>query len=426
MSGLTRAAAAAGGYVAGRATLRAANAAADAVVDAAHKLVGRAANYRRSQSAKSGVAGQNSRRSNNSNREGSVGTAVDGTPKIKVGFRIGSNPQRNVERGGYQGIRVTGSDMMTYTIGCDGTNKNKPIFDGTATFTNNLLMRPSVISTRLQQFEDMYQFYAIRKLRVWYIPVVGTSTGGSIALCCEDEVSSNAPANTQQKVLQFPANFITEMWRPSSLVYTHTGTKVFAPYSANTNTFEQYQCELQGCFNAALANATYGSLYVEYVIDFYLNSFVNSGETLLVKAMTLPHTEQVQFLTMLFDRLRCSSDDRESECKTEAKREQPFPAPSDNAHHEPSAARVDSGVVVERMGTDGSNGTARNYVHPSPASDIVFVGANGSAANGYPNTFIADPCNGTGENPYGADTLAKKSPVDPKTVYELLSSMMRR
>jgi hypothetical protein len=64
------------------------------------------------------------------------------------------------------------------------------------------------------------------------------------------------------------------------MTYRHTGTKLWSTDAATGDVSELNQCYLVGCFNAVLAAAPFGSLWLEYVIDFYKPTPVESSPSL--------------------------------------------------------------------------------------------------------------------------------------------------
>lgn len=292
----------------------------------------------------------------------------------RITFGISGRAQRNVEQGD-NGVRIIGSDVFPYQIESDGTNSYLPLRSNTGgAHVNVVWLDPAAVSARLSQFMQMYTFYAFRRLKFWYVPVVGTSTGGAISLALSQDLYSNQAADTVTKVLQNQHSSITEVWRPMTLEMVHRGTKVYSPYTSNSVPFgERYQFEIEGCFSSVLAAAVYGLLFVEYEIDFYSPQFTHSGYTLQVKPTT-----------------SANSPGPKIESKDESQ-----PRLSSETSSTPTRGADWNDTVT---GQFAGNGTGTNYIIP-PGIAHFADDTNGSGANTNINGFYTLPVNGTGNNP---------------------------
>lgn len=166
--------------------------------------------------------------------------------------------------------RVCGVDLFGTAVTA-GSSIAAAGFGGTSSYA--AFCTPATISPRLSALESLFQFYAIRKLRVTYIPTVGTSTAGSVAIGLAQDANVNgttATLDTQREVLELTPSMLTPVWNSDSATYTHSGTKVWATSSQNSAPTNDY---IQGIFYAVLLGATasvnYGQLRLEFVIDFY-------------------------------------------------------------------------------------------------------------------------------------------------------------
>jgi len=186
----------------------------------------------------------------------------------QAGLRVVGSAQQLTDIGGmHDNCRVIGSDLFTIFAAANGTT-NAGLTGGV--YETDLT--PGVISPRLLNFQEMYQYYAIRELRVCYTNDVPSTTAGSIAVGIQQcSASSTASATwTQQQVLELTPSYKTAVWEPESCVYRHTGTKLWTgTTNASTPLEDSKQIQLVAALNAVLTAATFGSFWLEYIIDFY-------------------------------------------------------------------------------------------------------------------------------------------------------------
>jgi hypothetical protein len=301
-----------------------------------------------------------------------------GAPRIT--FTVSGRAQKNVEMGD-NGIRVVGTDLFPWRVNSDGVDAHKVWNDGVNPNGDNVYLEPSSVSPRLTQFMQMYTYYAFRRIRFVYTPVVGTNTGGAIALSISSDINSTQPTTTMQKVLQNQHSVITEVWRPAAVEITHTGTKVFTPYtSENYSSQDRYQFEADGCFSSVLAAATYGMIFIEYEVDFYSPVFTHSGFTLQQKAQ-----ESKKPSSGPINESRCG-DFRDSALRINSDRR-------DELKSDP-----DPGIW---NGNSSCNGTGHNFV-----SDPSYTGFERSVNGSGSNSNITGGYNG------GANGTAKMNLAD--------------
>jgi hypothetical protein len=275
---------------------------------------------------------------------------------------------------GDNGIRIVGSDVFPFQVESNGADAASPFRSGGGANQNIVWLDPAAVSTRLSQFMQMYTFYAFRKLRFWYMPVVGTSTGGAVALSITQDLYSNQASNTLAKILQNQHSTMTEVWRPVTVEISHRGTKVFSPYTSNSVPFgDRYQFELDGCFTSALAAAVYGVLFVDYEIDFYSPQFAHSGYTFNMQLPTNVNSFGPIIESKVDSRL-CDKDEEKGEQK--------------NLHSQADTV----------VGSWAQNGTGANsFVNPT--TNYVVSEINGSGLNSNLNGGYTGGANGTGNNP---------------------------
>jgi len=187
----------------------------------------------------------------------------------RMGLRMAGVPQQLTDRGESIGIRLVGTDLYTLVVGADG--KTNSVFGTNGSIGN---VTPSGVSPRLEQFEELFQFYAFRKFKITYTNDVGSNTAGSLALALQTNPNAaiDSGSVTMQEVLEFPYSRKTAVWEPCEMfTYQHTGTRTWltTSYQETGDPDEYTQAALLGVFNDVLAEGSYGTLFVEYVVDFY-------------------------------------------------------------------------------------------------------------------------------------------------------------
>jgi hypothetical protein len=129
-------------------------------------------------------------------------------------------------------------------------------------------------SARLTNLSCTYQWYAFRKIRFTYVPLIGATTAGAIAfgtLHSIGPVLSAGAFNTTGEVLQTgPGAIMTPLWQKASFEFDFHGTKLWpTTTNATTDAFEQIQGALVCCGQNMSGATTYGVLQVDYVLDLY-------------------------------------------------------------------------------------------------------------------------------------------------------------
>jgi hypothetical protein len=169
-------------------------------------------------------------------------------------------------------LRVTGTDLFSIPIAAPA--------GGFGAFNASLIgpywapLSPATISPRLQAVEEMFQYYAIRRLRVTYIPSTSSATADSLALgyAVDYRISTAIATPTTQQVIELSPAVLTTVWQPAAMEIKHTGTKSWECYLSSESVDQRFQGILaarlaQG--NVTGAVITYGYLFLEYDIDFY-------------------------------------------------------------------------------------------------------------------------------------------------------------
>lgn len=189
-------------------------------------------------------------------------------PRSSFGFA--GPAQRLADYDSGSSLRVTGCDLFSQNI-VAGSSTAAAGFGGTGSYYKSL--SPSNISTRLQAVEEMFQWWAIRRLRVHYVPVVGSSTSVAVALGYSSDVELDGIANpTQQQIMELYPAVLTPCWQTASMEIKHDGTKLFESYLSTESLDLRVQGVLACTLTNSVASTAYGALWMEYVIDFYQQS----------------------------------------------------------------------------------------------------------------------------------------------------------
>lgn len=210
-------------------------------------------------------------------------------------FGFGGQPQKMTDISGpgssTVGIRIVGSDIFTYNINVPNTNATYNRMNGSG--AGYCAVSPGNVSPRLLQMEELFQFYAFRKLIFRYRPAIyqGITTWGSdyTALGFMQSYDGQMPAGNDSKGFQKTKEMVPSVsftnWCPAQLVYNFTGTRVWeCDKGTETESENLYQGMLVS-FGTSAATAsgvvTLGYLEVDYVIDFYNPIQPGSNPTLM-------------------------------------------------------------------------------------------------------------------------------------------------
>jgi hypothetical protein len=167
--------------------------------------------------------------------------------------------------------RVEFSDTITQQV-VAGSGTAAAGFGGTATY--NLSIAPSALSPRLVQYEEMYQWYAIRELEITYCPLISTSTSVGYNLGISNNFSDSVQSlgtPTAQDINELSPSMSGPVYAPQTMCFRHTGKKLWSTSSdTGSNALEYIQFILQ-CFldGTPVASTVYGKLRVVGVVDFY-------------------------------------------------------------------------------------------------------------------------------------------------------------
>jgi len=189
-------------------------------------------------------------------------------------------PRASMKRGGLaQALTDQDSGSSERVTGCDlfdlalwDTSGGVIGFGTSATVAVFANLTPSLISARLQAIEEMYQWYAIRRLKIHLIPAVGTGTSGSVAIgiSTDPDLSAAFTTPTQQQVLELNPAVLTPLWAMSTLEYVHRGTKLFESYASSELKEQRFQATLFASgTTSSLSSSQIMQIWLEYEIDFY-------------------------------------------------------------------------------------------------------------------------------------------------------------
>jgi len=184
-------------------------------------------------------------------------------------FAFGGRAQEIADYDFGGSLRVVGRDLFYAPIETSGGSAAG--FDG-AYYAN---VTPMEISDRLENVEKIFQWYAIRHLRVYYAPATGSTSTVQIALgfLSNYNVVFDVTAPSQTQVLEMEPAALFPAWQPACIDLMHRGTKLFSCEAVKEGV-SNYIDYIQGALVCTLLNAAesatvYGQLWVEYTVDFY-------------------------------------------------------------------------------------------------------------------------------------------------------------
>jgi hypothetical protein len=186
-------------------------------------------------------------------------------------FGFAGRAQTLTDQDADSSLRIQGRDLFFQPIQ-SGSVTAAGGFGGTASFYAQI--SPRNISLRLENIEEVFSFYVVRALRVFYAPATGSTSTVQVALGYTPNpyvLYTSIPTPTQTQVLEFPSAALFPAWQPAVLEFKMTGTKVF--YTSTASSVTPSSDIVQGYLACTLLNAVattvYGQLWLEYVVDFY-------------------------------------------------------------------------------------------------------------------------------------------------------------
>jgi hypothetical protein len=211
--------------------------------------------------------GERSQKAKNVSAPASIGLVLP-----KSFFSMSGSAQQQTEIGGmHDSCRVVGCDLFATGVTA-GSSTAAAGFGSTATYW--VYLSPADISTRLTNLQELFQYYAIRKLQVCYVPSTGSSTAVNVALGIAQEaftVINAVPTPTQQQLLELDPSVLTPVWNVASMTYTHTGTKLWDTSNPGSSSADNSRQLVIGATlgGTPVESTGYGSLWISFTIDFY-------------------------------------------------------------------------------------------------------------------------------------------------------------
>lgn len=279
-------------------------------------------------------------------------------------FNRGGQPQKLADQDYAGAERVTGCDLFSKAL----TNNTSNVggFPGSVYWA---AVSPNQISSRVAAVEEMYQWYAIRSLKIHHSPTVGTGTAGSVALgiSTDAQISVDITSPNQQQVMELQPSLLTPVWGFATCELLMRGTRLFESYASSEGLDERFQCYFAAAYNAiAGTQLATGQLWVEYVIDFYQQTPLLSAVDLFKTGRTCPRCKQhVQILPMESKMLTAPPKGQNSQVREERKL--------------PSATEPDSPVLVSGLSTPGRQ---QDHLEQSVAAVRSAHGARASSTKG--------------------------------------------
>jgi hypothetical protein len=206
-------------------------------------------------------------------------------------FRTSSAAQKLADQDSLSAIRchgcaLFGTGISAYTTAGAANTDHGGFGTSSAIDRGYAVIAPTEIDPRLAALSQTYQFYAFRKIILKYIPFVGTSTnGGLYAAIAKDTEQAEAnfaivgastgnSGGTPQDVLNYDPSFMTAIWQPAELLFTHTGTALWETYPNGEEPIDKrLQAAIVAITETTISNTTayvYGHLWLEYEVDFYV------------------------------------------------------------------------------------------------------------------------------------------------------------
>jgi hypothetical protein len=239
--------------------------------------------------------------------------AAVGVVYPRASFTRGGKAQALTDQDSAGSERISGCDLFGPTVDSAVTSGNiqfSTVFSSGLSNLQAAPITPSTISARLQAIEEMYQWWAIRRIKFTYIPNVGSTTVGSVALGCLTDVAQLIAglltAPTQQEVLELNPAMLIPVWGSSAMELLFRGTKLHASYNsgADEDTDSLYQAALIISGIGPVTATKLGQIWVDYDIDFYQQTPLLSGVDLFRKGIPCPRCRQMVLRDPRLPRLR--------------------------------------------------------------------------------------------------------------------------
>jgi hypothetical protein len=203
-------------------------------------------------------------------------------------FRSSGNVQKLASQDARSGVRVEGCALFGSSINVLSTSSltSNGGFSGAGTANLGFaFITPAATDPRLASIAQTFQWNAIRKMVVRWIPSTATTTSGTIFLgiakdAYEASIAYNAigaatpSAGTPQGVLDYDPSVMSTIWQSAMMDFSHTGTQLWETFGNDAEpVVERIQAAFVAIVSSAVAsgvNTGFGNLWVEYVWDFYV------------------------------------------------------------------------------------------------------------------------------------------------------------
>lgn len=229
---------------------------------------------------------------------GSVQTnpAAIGMVLPRASFSRGGTVQKIADQDFSSSERITGCDLLTPTVNAIGTTAviSFSPTPGGSYGPQWTPLTPSKISTRLAAIEEMFQWYAIRDLKIRYVPNCGSTTPGSVALGIASDTfiaTTAIDTPTQQQILEFNPASLVPVWGSVVMESKFRGARLYECYTGAA--VESVQCALGVSGTGPATATTLGQIWVDYVIDFYQQTPLLSSIDLFKRGLSCPRCRQL-------------------------------------------------------------------------------------------------------------------------------------
>lgn len=192
------------------------------------------------------------------------------------GFAIAGMPNAVADYDRSHGLKVRGTTYVT-DVRTDAAYLSGSKNGGLTTLGPEyatLRARPAIFGTsnRLGIMSQIFSAYVYRRLKLRYTPACATSTAGQVLIGMiedSDLFASNATYIAPIEFREAQVNAFTAAWQECSVDYQNIeGARTFFNDATDT-TDDSIQITLMCCVNAGSINTTYGTLEMDYEIDFY-------------------------------------------------------------------------------------------------------------------------------------------------------------
>jgi len=181
--------------------------------------------------------------------------------------------------------RVHFSDTFGITIQAGSSTASYGLSGGGAgTYAASLT--PENVSSRLAQYEEMYQWYAFRDLLITYCPLISTNTsvGYNLGINQNTSMAISEGAPSAADVNEYSPSMAGPVYVPQTMKYSYHGKKLWSTSTdTGSDALQSVQAQLQCILDGTpTASTTYGKLRITGAIDFYKQCPVFTTDPALV------------------------------------------------------------------------------------------------------------------------------------------------